>query len=158
MAEEIWQGLNELAAERSTLARITNQLRLLSMCIWGLTGANLSLAMAYGRLSLGSLPPDLPAWGVAILTACVFITGVCFDSIRRRGDVFFEAISNELHAGAAAFLEINKNYREEARESRILIRQFASASEVPLVPGKFGPGIMVLINVVLMGLVLFLRD
>lgn len=94
-----------------------------------------------------------------ILSLIAVIVIVRYESLRKRGDALFEEISDEL--------QWNVRQKESGKmplaperpmlKARITLRSFARATDIPLVPGKYGPGIYTTINLflLLLGLVIF---
>lgn len=76
---------------------------------------------------------------------------VLYESSRRRGDSIFEEISDEL--------QWNVGYRHSATagaadempplKARVILRSFARTTDLPLIPGKFGPAIYAGMNIIL---------
>jgi hypothetical protein len=63
-----------------------------------------------------------------------------YDRRRRHGDVLFEELSNELQWQAVSGSSIPKAAESRPSiENRVTLRNYVQASDLPLVPGKFGP-------------------
>jgi hypothetical protein len=76
-----------------------------------------------------------------VLTIGISLLGFCaitlFELLRRQGDVLFEELSNELQWGSKLPSTANKPRIGQ----RIVLRDFVQASDLLLVPGRFGPAI-----------------
>ncbi len=142
----------DLDSSLGNLRWISSKLTKRGQLIVGMTGLNIVLLPVIVLISFfiqGSLLP--PAIVVALLLAsAVLIIATSFERLRRFGDVLFLEISDELQwniratemrAGESAASERPKLH------VRIALRSFARASDLPLIPGKFGPAIYIAINV-----------
>ncbi len=70
-----------------------------------------------------------------------------FDSLRRDGDAYFEELSDELHG--RKLKESNESYaNDRSLKARVIIRRYSNASSIPLVPGKYGPASIAVINII----------
>jgi hypothetical protein len=84
--------------------------------------------------------------------ASVFLA-VRFESMRKSGDALFKEISDELQ-WYVRFQQ--KQVQEQAQRerpviaARIVLRTFSESTDVPLVPGKYGPLGYVLINLAML--------
>ncbi|MCX7113104.1 MAG: hypothetical protein NTX45_23910 [Proteobacteria bacterium] len=83
-----------------------------------------------------------------------------FDYLRKEGDAYFEELSDELHG--ARILNQNDNtdsaINSEKRfslKARVIIRNYSNSSSLPLIPGRYGPGVMVGVNFILGFLTVF---
>ena len=69
-----------------------------------------------------------------------------FDQTRKRGDGLYQEVSNELQIVESS----DKDERvpaDLAREARLDLRSFASAADLPLVPGRIGTPVYSFVNV-----------
>lgn len=70
----------------------------------------------------------------------IIFAAMRFEYFRKRGDVLFEEISDEL-----AWNLTNKVSKEEVSKERpslkirVILRSFVKTSDLPIVPGKYGP-------------------
>lgn len=85
-----------------------------------------------------------------VATLC---TVVLYEYLRRKGDAYFEEISDELQWNVG-YRRRTSNPDKNADETpplqiRVILRSFARTTDLPLIPGKFGPAIYAGINVVL---------
>ncbi len=93
--------------------------------------------------------PSYPTSTMAMLVvaqAGFFVMGslcvILFERRRKDGDAAFQELSNLLQGETFD--------QEGVLEIRVELRRFASASDLPLVPGKAGPGVYALIDLVLL--------
>ena len=138
--------LDPFAIEK--LEDIAEGLRLSGLCVAWSTTVNLFLLFTRAFATKERL-----VWigGLETVSALLVGSTVCiaiWHDIRiRKGWALFEEISNEFeklsirNGGLADGLDA-----DPAREARIVLRRFASNSDIPLVPGKFGPGVYALAN------------
>jgi hypothetical protein len=151
---------DDLKGSLSDLRFITLQLQrygFIALIFTVLNFASLILTLSlrylpFGQLTLIFFAFYLPL--IATITALVAI--VRYDTLRKRGDALFEEISDELQ------WNIRRNATETiARErpelnARVALRSFARATDLPLIPGKYGPGIYATINFVVLFLSYYL--
>jgi hypothetical protein len=91
---------------------------------------------------------------VAVSALCALLLAVFFESRRKEGDVFFKEISDELqwyvrfgsHEGGSSGSRAPEQRPD--LHARLALRSFAQTSELPLVPGAYGPLAYALINIV----------
>ncbi len=153
-------GPGPVDAALARLAAVTRVLQVSSMLavsasgvalVWSLLGLRLVRDQVLGAsrwtysLDVGSV---LTA-GIAMLAA------ILYEITRQRGDVLFDEISDELqwHMRKRKVQSEAVEYRPQL-DARIVLRSFAHASELPFVPGRHGPAIVLLSNVALLTLVL----
>jgi hypothetical protein len=101
---------------------------------------------------------------VAGLVVASIALAIRFESLKKRGDVLFRELSEELQW----HVRFDKG-REKSRESRpaaesrpalsarVALREFAQSVDLPLIPGRYGPSIYVAINLVLLFAVSYIR-
>ncbi len=146
------------------LERLTRSLRVLGLlaflstvgCI-GLSffaALNSSHSINFLGILVGTLQ-DKKNYGVAFVVS-LFLGGLAFaivvfhESLRRQGETLFEEISDELewrvqetdHLGNQAIAEERPDLR-----ARIALRSFTRTTDLPLVPGRFGPAIYAGLNI-----------
>lgn len=146
---------NELGSVLSELKRLTRWLERIGMACLSLTVINLGMIFSFVFVQL-DLYLSIPiSWSCGILSV---ISSVSFDRIRRKGNTMFEEISEELHwkFRHAKQPDMDIPVAKEIPEFyiRIILRSFATSTDMPLVPGKFGPLIYVILN---LACTLFLR-
>lgn len=124
------------------LELIGQKLKLLSIVLLTATLMNWSMILsALGdAIYLGKSFTSL----LSIIAAfMVFFLALLFDSLRKDGKAYYDEISGVLHANS-------KNSEMELNEgsiiARVAIRKFMNSYEIPLVPGKYGPGVLVILN------------
>ncbi|MBL8230948.1 MAG: hypothetical protein JNL98_20810 [Bryobacterales bacterium] len=83
-------------------------------------------------------------YGVALGVFAVLAV-VLHEALRKQGDAIFEEISDEFHRiGRSA-----ETADTRALSARITMRSFTISSDLPLVPGKFGPSFYAFVNIAL---------
>ncbi len=137
------------------LDKLTVRLRFLSIFVFTISLLNIAsvlatIALMKFRFSL------LVAMNttVIIMNASLFVISllaiVLYESLRRRGDAVFEEISDEIQ------WDVGYRDRETSEKqgdqsppivARVMLRNFARTTDLPLVPGKFGPAIYAAVNV-----------
>lgn len=137
------------------LERINSRLSVYSWCVIALTVANL-LAAITAWLSRHSSEVRFSLFFNCLLGASVLAFAIHYENLRKRGDVLFEEISDELQwnirgVGAKPLPEV-----KPSMSARLVLRTFARASDMPLIPGKLGPVGYVAINLLFVLLSLFL--
>jgi hypothetical protein len=128
------------------LSYVTRQMRLFGLLIFGaaLTGVVMIFAqMAMREKSIHSFGAEDQVLMLKLLTIAICLLGfiiiMLFELLRRQGDVLFEELSNELQWGGNV---ASKGPVEKPRISeRIILRSFVQASDLLLVPGRFGPAV-----------------
>ncbi len=145
----------EDALER--LRQITSELRLVGWVVLFATiadicGAAVATVLAIThpsyRYDYAEVPMFMVLLSFGILVFALFATA-WYDRVLRRGNVFFEEISDELewHVKPARAVE-----RAEPRgdppnlKARLILRDFARTTDLPLFPGSQGPGIYTILN------------
>lgn len=138
---------DDLGREVGNLRRICHLLHYLGLQVVIFTFANiLLLAISLGR----SLPSFVTLLIPFVATmACAII--IWFERIRRSGDTLFEEISDELQWHVRH--DDPKASHSAARSRpdfsvRVALREFARLSDLPVIPGRFGPSIYIAVNVI----------
>jgi hypothetical protein len=72
-----------------------------------------------------------------------------FDMLRRQGNGYFEEISDALHNMIATTEDREGSQGKLHLHVRIIMRKFSSASDLPLIPGKYGPAAVSALNLAL---------
>lgn len=84
-----------------------------------------------------------------IILFATLTTIYLYESSRRKGDVLFEEISDELEWNVKNHkAEQIANERPEIN-ARITLRSFAKTTDLPFVPGRFGPAFYFVFNVLI---------
>lgn len=135
------------------LRRITNSLRILGTIILLATSLNvifLLLVISKSQLfNEGMFYIDL------LITFINFVCIVFYENLRKRGEAIFEEISDELH-WFIGYREKEPNNISQKRpefQIRVLLRSFAKTTDLPLIPGKFGPAIYMVINIAIISII-----
>jgi hypothetical protein len=87
-----------------------------------------------------------------------FFSTVLYEACRRRGDVLFEEISDELQwrippqapTGLKSRIDSSVAAMRPHLNVRITLRTYAKTTDLPLFPGKFGPGLYFIYNVIVL--------
>ena len=90
--------------------------------------------------------------GLALGIGALSLTVAC-ERLRRRGDVLFQEISDELQWDIrASTADSGKGIASERPplDARMILRTFARAGDLPLVPGTFGPAVYAAINLLIL--------
>jgi len=144
------------------LQRTTKWLRLSRIFVAVFTAINIFVVLFMFGLRENLLADNVKLGnnfvGFAVLMNLVVI--VVFENLRKGGDALFEKISDELHW----YLGYRKQKDNgtaandgQPLDARLVLRAFARAADLPLIPGKFGPAIYAGVNVVIALLFLYFR-
>ena len=135
---------------------INHRLRSTGALLVMLTITNIALLLMgiSSFFSLLSKPFLVCSFGIAIFCAGA---AYVFDILRRDGNILFEIISNELHSvEAEPFLDepvetvnVEDDIKIDRIDALVELRQFTQNSDMPLLPGKFGPAILLLVNLLI---------
>ena len=126
------------------MQRIALRLRYLGLVMLMMTLMNLgSVAAAAVQL----VSPFLVLQVSASLFVLVVLVAMLFEQLRRRGEVIYGELTDELHrAHGEASLE------RPRISFRIALKNFASSLELPLIPGRYGASLYLLLN---LGVIVF---
>ncbi len=119
------------------------------------------LAVWFGSLFFGGYDIHVvrAVFGAQVIFAvCALICTALHETRRKQGDTLFEEISDGLQLqlqlqsvpvvrGTDSLSEGNTM---SVLKARLILRTFAQASDLPLVPGKFGAAIYVAVNLLLL--------
>jgi hypothetical protein len=107
-----------------------------------------------GVMPLGLASSSVPAASRIILAVAgiSLISLVLYESMRKSGDALFEEISDELQwkvlGGTSARLSNARDDRPPI-DIRVRLRDYARATELPFVPGRYGAAVYAAINIVM---------
>jgi hypothetical protein len=138
---------NELVDILQKLQNITTKLRIIGITIFLITV--FALALAIGSLTNRYMYHDF-LYFVIILVILSLSLLVVYDYQRRRGDVLFEEVSDELQWNLTKTLKEQTDSPRPNRPdllARIVLRQYNTSIDLPLARGKNGIMIYVLVNV-----------
>ncbi len=135
--------------------RINGQIVVLATLatIAGSISLNLYRALAADYITRTTITAALGLIGLVAVYSIVF--SITFENTRKYGDVLFKEISDELQwyirfrrrdEGETDISEATA--KRPDLEARLALRSFAQTSDLPLIPGAYGPLFYVLINVV----------
>jgi hypothetical protein len=160
-------GYSPLEESLRRLEKLTRSLRIIGLMAFLLTigciGLSFFTAFSLSRALNTSSPSsfssfsslDRSTYRLAFSFSLVFggmaLAAVMFhESLRKQGDTLFEEISDELewHVKDVSIYE-KRDVAEErpTLRARIALRSFARTTDLPLIPGRFGPAIYAAINV-----------
>lgn len=142
--------------ELETLTRALERtsVLILQMTLGGIIGS-VTIPMFLVSLSRFGVDPALRASASLFAVLLVFmnlISLIRYERLHKRGDTLFEEISDEL----------NWYLREPPAEKssvanrtppitvRVVLRSYTRTTDLPLIPGRFGPGIYGLVNIAVM--------
>ncbi len=148
---------SSLEARLNQLKRISVRLRYLSLMAFLFTALNLVSLIAaafmyplfrsmvlHGKYSLimGSLS--------SLLAVAAWFAAVIFETSRKQGDALFEEISDLLQLRYYQRLADAEPPEERPFvDGKIILRSFARAADLPIIPGKFGPAVYVAANLMI---------
>lgn len=148
---------NQITEERdkalSRLEHLSDRLRSISMQIMLMTLVNIALTLAaVSGIFRYFKSETLYVAVIAVPVVCAIlaiVSALQFDFYRKEGDAYFEELSDELHGS-----KISNNKETYVREefslrARIIMRNYSNCASLPLIPGRYGPGIMAGVNLML---------
>lgn len=91
-----------------------------------------------------------------IVTVTAVMAIVRYDTLRKRGDALFEEISDELQWNVHQSVTETIARERPELNARVALRSFARATDLPLIPGRYGPGIYATINFLILFLSYYL--
>jgi hypothetical protein len=154
----------ELQGVVKHLEYLTSRLRFTSLMIVSFTGLSF-LSVFMFRIFEAVGIRVTPLWAnLSILLFPIYSLWMLirFDSLKRKGDVVFKELSDELQW----YVRYEKDKRGMSEPSarsrpelstRIVLREYAASTTLPLVPSDFGPTIYALTNISVAMADLFLR-
>lgn len=72
-----------------------------------------------------------------------------YESLRKKGEVLFEEVSDELEWDVKGNkIGEERNSRPEI-DARVSLRSFAKTTDLPFIPGKYGPAFYLILNIVI---------
>ena len=137
------------------LRRIKNSLRILGVIISLATLLHVSLLLLLIFIFKGGRIKEEWVFGYLFIAFIIFVCIIFYENLRKKGEAIFEEISDELH-WFIAYREKEPNNISQKRpefEIRVLLRSFAKTTDLPLIPGKFGPAIYMVINIAIIILI-----
>lgn len=138
------------------LERINRRLSMEGVLIVIFTTTHIACALflMFNRYFHYNMEFDINPAGMLIIETVSFFGSLllllCYDRLRKKGDVIFEEISDEFqwYIRKGNYVNVKEGTPQEgpALRARVLLRTFATTANLPLAPGKYGPGIYFLIN------------
>lgn len=153
-------GFDEIPAAVGSLGKIGRDLRLSGVLLVLVTLATVVVSLmltATNFLHIIFVPRGIAFLlevGTLLLSA---VLAIRFESFKKRGDVLFKELSDELQwhvrfeTGSDPFGKDRPP--PESRpglNTRVVLREFAQSTDLPLIPGRYGPGLYVAINLMIM--------
>jgi len=126
------------------LESIGQKLKLISTMLLTITLLNLSLVLSSTGRAL-YLNSTFVTFLSIVSTFFVFFLALWFDSLRKDGKSYYDEISGAMHTGYA---NERSDYGGESIMARVAIKKFMNSYDIPLVPGKYGPGVIVALNMI----------
>ena len=138
-----------LSGPLAILKRMTMYLRRSAIVAFMLTSLNCFLTLLC-VIRLYVYPGVLLVNASSLFVALLIL--VLYERLRKRGDALFEEISDEFQSyialGGTEEKVASTDYRPPLGW-RVVLRSFARTTDLPLVPGKFGPAVYAAINMAL---------
>jgi uncharacterized protein YacL len=140
----------DLTSALDSLQMITDKLKYIAQSLVVATVINLIVTLLISMRITSLFESKLMEVNITLIPLIcglmVALLAFRFDSFRRDGDIYFEELSDELHANK---LKSNSDRNELALKARIVIRRFTNAASLPLLPGKYGPALLLFINLLM---------
>jgi hypothetical protein len=145
-----------LGESLNLLNKLTNHLRMLSLYVFAITLINIAanllaiVGMKFKLPIVTNMSVEGGAIIITFLSLLPLLAIVLYESQRRRADALFEEISDELQWNVGyRDREINKQVADNSPplDARVILRSFARTTDLPLVPGKYGPSVYAAVNV-----------
>jgi hypothetical protein len=139
------------------LAHINQRLHALGLMVFAFTISNIFILLAIlGRTIFRWVAAEVII-SISVTIGITFLIYVVrYERLHRKGDVIFEEISDELQWFIKVIDGKQKktesfiaDERPEIR-ARIVLRDFSRNTDLPFIPGKFGPAIYIAANVVIL--------
>ncbi len=131
------------------LHRITKYLRLSGYLVIFSTVINLVLLLSSSFP--GIFPLREASFFSVLFTIIIFGLAIFYENQRKSGEAIFEEVSDELqwHIGYRSSIPNKVSEKKPELEIRIALRTFARTTDLPLIPGKFGPVLYIGINILI---------
>ena len=133
------------------LVKITAKMKLLGMLVVAATVANFAASFVFPLRQEHSLSAQDFAMGLGA-TICGLLGSILFESARKEGDVMFKEVSDELQWYVRFDPEPKSTTAPDERpklESRLALRSFAQTTDLPLIPGTYGPLFYAVLNILI---------
>lgn len=152
------QIVHSLNNALSKIERVSQVLRQFGIVV--LSATIISFGVMFVVLLMGERPKGGFDWLAAcsLLLGCVALYGCASHEMwRKRGDALFEEISDEVERGivSVAGEPVFEGESNLLLRARLALRDFAHASDLPFIPGKFGPTVYAAVNLLIPILILF---
>jgi hypothetical protein len=142
-----------LDARVHQLGYLANRMRLMGLCVTGLTVSNLLLLLIFLSL-LGRIVPDVAMAVLMALTTASLASLTLYISLRSKAQVLFEEVSEELQwfIGREQYQHVSSKsdlpppaFKPDL-STRIVLRTFARATDLLFFAGSSGPGVYFLLS------------
>ena len=144
---------DELTWALKHLERVSRRLKAVALMLLTLTLVNTAIIFS---VSGGFIYINLSSvFGLSsAVTFMVFFLSLCFDSMKKDGRAYYDEITCALHQ--VSKIDNVGAFRQDSIVVKVAIRQFINSVDIPLIPGNLGPGLLVLLNImVTISLILF---
>lgn len=95
----------------------------------------------------GTTNASIVIWIIILFMTLIMI--YIYESFRKKGDVLFEEISDELEWNVKNHPENQGGNERPEINARISLRSFVKTTDLPFIPGKFGPAFYLVFNVLI---------
>lgn len=152
-------GFDQIEEALLSLREIRHSLRFSGVQLVYFTLATVAFSVVLGvgiyfRLNLLWVKIFLLLLAGSVTASVVF--AIMFESVKKRGDAVFKELSDELQ-WHVRFEKVRDPFPPasppESRpglSTRVALREFALSTDLPLIPGRYGPGIYVAINLIIL--------
>lgn len=132
---DYFEGLEEYIDQMQSIAV---RLRSLGLAMLLTTLCNLGLVAA---AAVRFLAPFFSLQMSAVLFVLAVLLAMMFEQWRRRGEVIYGEVTDELHRAHS-----DPQLDRPRLSFRIALKNFASSMELPLIPGRYGVSLYLLLN------------
>lgn len=150
MENELQESADALDYYLLKINKISYRLQKTGILLLAITLTNIGvlLAMSARIINIYNNDPQLFSLLLLILCLSTIALALHYDIQRREGNILFEEISNELHGKGDVEMTLDEfqKYKNKSLRAKIELRGFTHNSELPLIPGRYGPAILAAIN------------
>lgn len=152
MREDLEHGLLDLRKVSYRMARLSIMIAALTACN---VASFLFMAGSMARSGYSAYQASFVVLGVSLVVGgSALVAVVLFENLRKRGDVLFEEISDEFlwNAGSRSTESRVPSHPEERPpfNTRLYLRSYTRTADLPLFPGRIGPGLYAVVNLLTM--------
>ena len=129
----------------------TEKLKIVGIILLAITLCNIGILLAIGAQILIVRSYDHQFFSFILLIFCLtsIALALFYDLMRREGNILYEEISNELHGkddDESHSKHEYEKYKKSRLQAKVMLRRFTHNSELPLIPGRYGPAILAAVN------------